>query len=251
MNKKNIKYSSIYFDLDSTLADIEGLDELAGFYNKKKEVAKLTEKSMSGYVRLEDVFSLKLAMIRPTRSDFKKLGQMYIDHVVEDAKETINILKSLKKDVLIMTGNFYIAASKLAKHLGVPDKNVYANKIHFDKKGNYLSFDSTGPLSIAGGKRSLMMILKRENRKAAFIGDGSTDMETKPPVDLFIGYGGVIERKEVRKKADEYIIHKSLSTILPYILTEKEGEKVLRSKYKSTLLKAINLHRKINGKHRG
>lgn len=241
MNKQNVKYSAIYFDLDSTLVDIEGLDELAKFYNKKAEVAKLTKKSMSGDVNLEDVFALKLAMIRPCRDDFKKLGKLYKKHVVEDAKETINVLQLLHKDIILMTGNFYPAVSYVTKYLGILDRNVYANQILFDNQGNYLTFDSKGPLSIAGGKRSLMLILKRNRYKVVFVGDGSTDVATKPPVDLFIGYGGVVARQNVKTLSDVFLTSKSIATILPFILNKEEVQKIMKTKYASLMKKAQRL----------
>lgn len=241
MNKDNIYYSSVYFDCDSTLVNIEGIDELAAFYNKKEEVARLTEKAMSGQVPLEDVFALKLAMIRPARKDFDRLGKLYIKHVVDDVRDTISTLHFLKKTVIIMTGNFYPAVSQLSQYLGIEDQNVFANKIIFDEQDNYLTFDSKGPLSIAGGKHSLMLILKRENRKVVFVGDGLPDALTRPPVDLFIGYGGVVQRQKVRQKSDVYVTSKSMSVILPYILTKNERERISKSKYHKLLLKSEKL----------
>ena len=37
------------------------------------------------------------------------------------------------------------------------------------------------------------------------VGDGATDMQTKPPASLMIGYGGIIVREVVQKKADWFI----------------------------------------------
>ena len=37
------------------------------------------------------------------------------------------------------------------------------------------------------------------------IGDGVTDMQAKPPADLFIGFGGVVTREEVRTGADLFV----------------------------------------------
>ena len=37
------------------------------------------------------------------------------------------------------------------------------------------------------------------------IGDGVTDMQAKPPADLFIGFGGVVVREEVRTGADLFV----------------------------------------------
>lgn len=241
MNKNKVIYHSIYFDSDSTLVDIEGIDELAGFYNKKLEVARFTEKAMSGQVRLEDVFSLKLAMIRPHKNDFDKLGKLFVKRVVEDAKDVIDALHYLKKRVVLMTGNFYPAVNILAKYLKIPDENVYANNIIFDENGNYLTFDNKGPLSVAGGKRSLIMILKREGQKNVFVGDSFIDAETKPPVDLFVGYGGVVTREKVKHISDIFITCKSMAAILPFILTSKEENYLNKSQYRSVLTKAYKL----------
>ena len=37
------------------------------------------------------------------------------------------------------------------------------------------------------------------------VGDGATDLEARPPADAFIGYGGVIVRDNIKKKADWFV----------------------------------------------
>jgi phosphoserine phosphatase len=37
------------------------------------------------------------------------------------------------------------------------------------------------------------------------VGDGVTDMQAKPPADLFIGFGGVVVRDNVQKGADWFV----------------------------------------------
>lgn len=225
------KYDKIIFDCDSTLVTIEGLDELAQLKGKKNEVAELTRLSMDGKVKLEDVFSLKMAMIRPSKLDMEYLGKLYTRNLTEDVKEIIDLLIALKKDILQMTGNFYPAVKILSKHLNIVQKNVYANKIYFDKHGLYIGFDPKNLLSISGGKKILVDEILRSNPKKniVFVGDGSTDTETKPPVKLFVGYGGVIYRENIKKHSDVYVSSKSLSPILRFILNpdeQKKGEKI-------------------------
>jgi phosphoserine phosphatase len=48
-------------------------------------------------------------------------------------------------------------------------------------------------------------IRARTKGKAIFIGDGVSDLETKPAVDLFVGFGGVHTRVRVRENADVFI----------------------------------------------
>jgi phosphoserine phosphatase len=53
------------------------------------------------------------------------------------------------------------------------------------------------------------------------VGDGATDMQAKPPADLFIGYGGVVVREAVRDGADLFVTDLKV--------TENDGCLVLRS----------------------
>ncbi|KKQ01861.1 MAG: Phosphoserine phosphatase [Candidatus Roizmanbacteria bacterium GW2011_GWA2_36_23] len=219
-------FDKIIFDVDSTLVTIEGLDELANLKGKRQEVTELTRLSMDGKVRLEEVFALKMAMIRPSKKDLEFLGQLYLQNITDDIVEIISLLRKLKKEVLQVTGNFYPAVKILAKHLKIPLKNVYSNKIYFNKYGEYVGFDARGPLSISGGKKVIInkIINNKPQNKIVFIGDGSTDMETKPPVKLFIGYGGIIKRPNVLSHSDIYISSRSLSPILRFILNKDEQE---------------------------
>lgn len=224
-------YDKIIFDCDSTLVKIEGLDELAKDKGKKNKVTALTKLAMDGVVKLEEVFALKMAMIRPSKKDLIKLGQIYIKNVSEDVKEVINLLKILKKDILQITGNFYPAVKILSDYLKIQEHNIYANKIYFNEDGKYLGFDAKGLLSISGGKKLILQQIYKinPNIKTVFIGDGSTDLDTKPPVDLFIGYGGVVYRENVRKHSDIYITCESLTPILRFVLNkieQKKGEQI-------------------------
>ena len=58
-------YGTLVFDCDSTLSEIEGIEELAGA--QKDEIAELTNRAMDGAVPLEEVYGLRLEWIRPTR----------------------------------------------------------------------------------------------------------------------------------------------------------------------------------------
>ena len=52
------------------------------------------------------------------------------------------------------------------------------------------------------------------------IGDGATDLQARPPADVFIGYGGVSERQNVKEGADWYVKDFQLVTD---ILTKRNG----------------------------
>ena len=86
------------------------------------------------------------------------------------------------------------------------DRAVHAVSMRFDDDGNYVDFDRQSPLTRAGGKEiAVRDIRARAKGKAAFVGDGVTDLETKPAVDLFIGFGGVHVRPRVKENAGVFV----------------------------------------------
>jgi len=217
----------IYFDVDSTLSKIEGLDWLAAKKGKFKEVSKLTKKSMDGELKLEDVFAKKMEIISPTRSDFRLLGEEYCRTIVSGAKSVVRKLGLLGYDVFIMTGNFKPAVQILADFLGVLSKNVYANSVSFHADGSFASFDVSGPLSRSGGKLQLLKDVMDKDTYNVFVGDGSTDLETKEVVDLFVGFGGVQVREAVRRGADVFIEDENLEAILRLPVLQNEHVAIL------------------------
>ena len=66
------------------------------------------------------------------------------------------------------------------------------------------------------------LIRKHRGERIVLAGDGLTDLEAKHAVDLFIGYGGVIERNNVRSNSDFYIDSESMFPLLDLVLTKTE-----------------------------
>ena len=217
MSSEAPPYQHIIFDVDSTLVIFEGLDWLAEQKGVADQVKQLTQLSMDGTVPLESVFAQKMAIISPTQDDMIKLGHHYCQNLTPGAQEVVQILNDLGKQVWILTGNFEPAVMILAQCLGINPDRVLCNSIDFDDNGNYLGFDASGPLSRSGGKPQVI----RQNipsGKSVMIGDGSSDLEARDAVDLFIGFGGVVSRPKVKQNADIFIDVNNLILILDSIL---------------------------------
>lgn len=217
---KNIKFDSAVFDVDSTLVTIEGLDFLAELKHKEEELSKITKAAMGGSMSMRDAMEIKMKTIAPSYKDLVRMGQEYIKNVTPGAIETIKILKKHLIKVWVLTGNFNPAVLMLAEFLGIDSNKVLTNKIYFDSKNNYLKFDLDNPLSNNGGKSVTVNKYKNSMRRTVLIGDGSTDLDTKGVVDLFIGYGGVVYRSNVEKDADVYVKENNLQAIIPYIIMQ-------------------------------
>lgn len=210
------KYRHIFFDVDSTLVTIEGISELAG---DNPEIQRLTDAAMNGDLTVEEVYARRLEIVRPSRKDIESLSGRYVASLVNGAEETIAALQEAGANVHLVTGGVKQAVEPLARHLGV--RNVHAVELEFDEDGQYKDFDRRSLLARSGGKELVVRaVLTRSKGKSAFIGDGVTDLETKPVVDLFIGFGGVEQRAKVRENAEVYLTAPTLKAVLPYLLEE-------------------------------
>lgn len=216
---KNIKFDSVVFDVDSTLVSIEGLDFLARLKGKEEELSKITKAAMGGSMSMRKAMEIKMKTIAPSYADLVRMGQEYINNVTPGAIETIKILKNYSIKVWVLTGNFNPAVLMLAEFLGIGPDNVLTNEIYFDSKKNYLGFDLDNPLSNNGGKSVTINKHKDVMQRTVLVGDGSTDLDAKNVVDLFIGYGGAVYRPNVERYSDVYITEKNLQAIIPYIIT--------------------------------
>lgn len=210
------RYRFVFFDVDSTLVTIEGIDVLA---NGNPEIVRLTDAAMNGEIALDEVYGRRLDIIKPTLADVEALGQRYIESLVDGAEETIATLQQGGADVQLVTAGIAQAIAPLAAKLNIPPRAVHAVPLQFDAQGNYLDFDRRSLLTRAGGKELVVhAILARAKGRSAFIGDGVSDLETKPAVTLFVGFGGVHTRARVKENAEVYVTEPTLKGVLPYLM---------------------------------
>ncbi len=212
-------FGDVFFDCDSTLSAIEGINELAG---NRADVRALTADAMAGRRPLESVYALRLEMIRPSLADLARVAGLYIERLVTDAADVVAALHALGKVVHIVSGGLRLAIEPLAHLLGVPPARLHAVGLFFDAAGGYRSFERDCPLAHAGGKVQVITALRRPGVRAVLIGDGATDLEAAPAVDLFVGFGGVIAQPLVREHAGAWIAAPSLAPLLPLILLPDE-----------------------------
>ena len=208
------RYRLVFFDVDSTLVTIEGIDVLA---DGNAEIARLTEQAMNGEIPLDQVYARRLDLIRPMQPAVEALGATYVASLTPGAYDAVHALREAGAQVHLVTAGIAQAIAPLAAHLGIPDRAVHAVKLHFEN-GAYRDFDRRSFLTKPGGKELVVRDVRaRSHGNAAFIGDGVSDLEAKPAVDLFIGFGGVARRERVKENADLYV--ERLADALPHLLT--------------------------------
>lgn len=230
-------FDAVIFDCDSTLSDIEGIDELAGLIGKKEEIAKLTRDAMEGRADFESVYAQRLKILKPHKSLVEKIGGLYRDSLIADTREVVKALHFCGKKVYIISGGFSTALYQLGKTLGISEANIFGNDLIFDEKGNYESYIE-GPLRRNHGK---LQILRQIEGRKIMIGDSLTDLETKECVDLFVGFGGVVRRRRVEEESDLYLYCKSLVPILIICIGVGGCMKLLKTKYRKYIGKGLDL----------
>lgn len=196
------RFRFVFFDVDSTLVALEGIDALAA---GNPEIASLTAAAMNGELPLDAVYERRLEIIRPTRHAVESLGRLYCESLVPGAAATIAALRDAGVQVHLVTAGISQAIAPLAEKLAIPPRSVHAVALQFNAD-QYSGFDRRSFLTRAGGKELVVRDVRaRSHGKAAFVGDGVSDLEARPAVDLFIGFGGVAVRPQVKENAEVFV----------------------------------------------
>ncbi len=216
-------FDFVFFDCDSTLSKIEGIDELARIKGHSEEVAAMTAAAMAGDVPLEHVYGRRLAMLSPTESDAVALAALYRRNVVRDAREVITALQASGKDVFIVSGGLLEAVRPFGEWLGVPTGNIHAVPVEGV---------ANSPLTRSDGKPRVVGDLLRDRcGRSMFVGDGASDLAAGDVVDLFVGFTGVTERQFVVEESEVLVTGESLAPITGLVLTEWEEAALLDTEH--------------------
>ena len=231
-------YEEVFFDCDSTLTAIEGIEELARLGGMESAIARMTDQAMGGDVPLEQVYSERLRLLNPTREDLDRVALCYRERVVTDARQLVAALHFLGRRVHIVSGGLSEPVLSFGSWLGIPIEFIHAVELEFDQLAGrwweyareapnpaerYLDF-VPGPLSESCGKRVLIEKVRRRPGRALLVGDGVSDLLARPAVELLVGFGGVVRRERVAAQADAYVVAASLAPILPLAVRVEEYE---------------------------
>lgn len=247
-------FDLVFFDCDSTLSAIEGIDELARAKGKAGRVGLLTNKAMDGELDLADVYGKRLKAINPTRAQLKAVEERYWETAVEDALEVIAALRFLDKQVFIISGGLIDAVMGFGRRLGVDPERIRAVELEYNELSGrwwayhepgaqqaktYLDYGA-GPLTVSHGKSRIISELAGDlPGRRLMIGDGASDLAAQDAVDLFVGYGGVVTREALVDGSEVFIHKESLAPILPLAAGRRGWESVLDTRHEATFRKGI------------
>lgn len=243
----------VILDCDSTLTTVEGIDELARLIEAEGDtgvnssrsmaanIASLTKRAMEGDLPLEAVYGRRLTVVSPTQSQVRQIAQIYRQTAIPDAAAVIAALQALGVKVFIVSGGLIEPVRDFGAWLGVPPERIFAVDMEYDQlagqwwryweqpggqnpRANYLSV-APSPLTGSLGKNRVIARLRAEHPgRALLVGDGLSDLEAGPEVDLFVGFGGAVYRPRVAEKASIYIHTPILAPLLPLALGQLANE---------------------------
>jgi phosphoserine phosphatase len=245
-------YKHIFFDCDSTLTAVEGIDILAESSGKQWRVEVLTQAAMDGELDLEDVYAKRLRALNPSHQQIRDIRRAYKRHRVEDAKVLIAALQELGHQVYIISGGLLEPVREFGVFLGVPAEHIRAVSVTYNElsgqwwvEGNeqYMAYED-GALTVSDGKAEIVEeLLGAKHGRTLLVGDGYSDLLAGRAVHLFAGYGGVVQRQLVLEQAPLYLQSTSLAPLLPIAAGPAAIRRLIGTSHEALSRKALDLIR--------
>jgi phosphoserine phosphatase len=119
-SKKLSDFKLIAFDMDSTLINIECIDEIADAVGRKAEVAAITEAAMRGEITdFKDSLRRRVALLQGvTVADMERVYTERL-RINPGATELIVACKAASMKVLLVSGGFTYFANRVKERLGI------------------------------------------------------------------------------------------------------------------------------------
>jgi len=191
----------VAFDMDSTLIQVEVIDELAKAAGVGEKVSAITERAMQGEIDFKESFRQRLALL-------EGLDESVLAQIAEKlpltlgAEHLISTLKKIGYKTAIISGGFQYFGNYLKDKLGID--YVFANQLEI------IDGKVTGKISgtVVDAQRKadvLREIAQNENirlEQVIAVGDGANDL----PMLSIAGLGIAFHAKPIVKKSAKHSI---------------------------------------------
>ncbi|MBI5451634.1 MAG: phosphoserine phosphatase SerB [Gammaproteobacteria bacterium] len=199
-------------DMDSTLINIECIDEIADFLNLKPRIAEITELAMRGEIDFETSLRRRVGLL-------VGLSDSALHHVYHErlqlnpgAEQLLAGLKARRIRSALVSGGFSYFTERLKQRLGLDF--TLANTLAFDDHGKLTGL---GDQHIVGAERKAQFLLELCQRlgilphQTIAMGDGANDLRMMAVAGLSIAYHA---KPAVQQQADCVLNHCGLEGVL-------------------------------------
>lgn len=200
----------VVLDVDSTLIKQEVIEVLASFAGKEQEVAKVTERAMSGELDFAGSLRARVETLKgmPVSIIAKALE---IIQITPGAKELIDYVHQHNGKVAAVSGGFEEILEPLAKQLSL---DFYRGN-QLEVLAGKLSGEVIPPIIDKPAKATALKewsdYLGLDLKSTIAIGDGANDLDMMQVAGLSIGFGA---KPRVRAKADILIDSGNLTDVI-------------------------------------
>jgi phosphoserine phosphatase len=209
----------VFFDMDSTLVDMEIINEMAQRAGVFKEVSRITEKAMRGDIDFEESLTQRVALLKGLKvEELEKVrNEMKLS---EGAEDLVSTLKKLGFRLGLVSGGFDYFSDFLREKLGLDFS--YANQLEI--KNGSLTGKVLGKIVDNTYKAKIVNLVSEKEGvfldQTVAIGDGANDVLMLGQAGLGIAYNA---KERLERAANMSLGRARLKNIL-YILGISEEE---------------------------
>ena len=196
-------FKLIAFDMDSTLINIECIDEVADAAGRKAEVAAITEAAMRGEITdYKDSLRQRVALLQGAPADvMQKVFEQKLQ-LNPGVKPLIAACQQAGLSTLIVSGGFDYFTDKLQALLGIDDTRSNKLEIVDGVLTGHLLDQDWGDICDGEEKRKMLlqtcMQMGIEPSQAIAMGDGANDLPMMGVAGLSVAYHA---KPKVREQA--------------------------------------------------
>ena len=186
-------FKLIAFDMDSTLIDIECVDEIADAAGRKAEVAAITEAAMRGEITdYKDSLRRRVALLKGV--SVASMDEVYHQRLKLNpgAAELVLACKAVGMKMLLVSGGFTFFTDRIQIELGIDYARSNVLEIRDGLLTGKMVDQPWGDICDGAEKRKMLLqtceLLGITPRQAIAMGDGANDLPMMGVAGLSVAY---------------------------------------------------------------